>query len=69
MHFMSIASRAILLPLDPPRMLPTIFRFMVVPIFAVGALHNDFITRHFLLVDFGYDAGAYRPAAFAHRKP
>jgi hypothetical protein len=47
MELVSVAARAILLPLDALRMEALVLRGEVVAILAVAARENDFVSRHF----------------------
>jgi hypothetical protein len=46
MQHVLAAAGAEFLPLDPLGMHPPILVREVVPIFAIGALHDDFLSRH-----------------------
>jgi hypothetical protein len=49
MNLMLVATRTVLLPLDTLRMQALVLRGEVVPIFALAARENDFVSRHCLL--------------------
>jgi hypothetical protein len=48
MNDMLVATRAILFPLDALRVQAAVLRGEVVPVFAVVAGENDFVSRHVL---------------------
>jgi hypothetical protein len=47
MELVSVAARAVLLPLDALGMQALVLRGEVVAVFTVAARENDFISRHF----------------------
>jgi hypothetical protein len=47
MKLVSVAARAVLLPLDALRMEALVLGGEVIPVFTIAAREDDFISRHF----------------------
>jgi hypothetical protein len=50
MKLVSVAARAILLPLDALRMEALVLRGEIVPVFTIAAREDDLISRHFVVL-------------------